>query len=88
MALNKKEQSNVQQKLDQLQREQNQLRRGFDYDIWKTRQAFNARKKRSAHLRRCKVARTEEETTFVKPSKTMTNTKRRYSIVSGLQPNE
>ena len=45
IALNRKEESNLQQKLGQLQREQNQLSREFDYDIRKTRQAFNASKK-------------------------------------------
>lgn len=45
MALNRKEETDLQQKLGQLEREQNRLSREFDYDIWKTRQAFNASKK-------------------------------------------
>ena len=45
IALNRKEETDLQQKLGQLQREQNQLSREFDHDIRKTRKALNANKK-------------------------------------------
>lgn len=83
MALNKKEQSNLQQKLDQVQWKQNQLRRGFDYDIWKTRQAFNARKNVPRTSGDPKSRAWRKRLPFVKPNKpnkAMTNTNRRYSI--------
>ena len=80
ITLNRKEETDLQRKLDQLQREQNQLRREFDQDIRKTRKAFNTSKKipppaddSTSRVRRNSLP-------SVKPIKTTTNAKRRHSI--------
>ena len=79
MALNRKEESDLQQRLGKLQREQNLLSREFDYDIRKTRQAFNASKKvpRTAGDSKARVRRNSLPS--VEPTKTMMNAKRRHS---------
>ena len=46
MALNRKEDIMLQQTLDQLHREENHLLREYEYDIWKTEKAFDARVKK------------------------------------------
>ena len=80
MALNKKEETDLQQKLDQLQRERKQLSREFDYDIWKTRKAFNASKKvlSTAGSSTWRVRRNSLPS--VEPTKAMMNPQRRHSI--------
>ena len=80
MALNRKEEVNLQQKLFQLQREQNQLSRDFDYDIWKTRQASNASKKVPPIAGDSKSRVRRNSLPSVKPTKGMMNAKRRHSI--------
>ena len=80
MALNRKEESELQQKLGQLQREQNQLGREFDYDIWKTRQAFNASKKVTRTAEDSKSRLRRNSLPFAEPTKAMMNSRRRHSI--------
>ena len=80
ITLNRKEETDLQRKLDQLQREQNQLRREFDQDIRKTRKAFNTSKKipSTADDSTSRVRR--NSLSSVEPIKTMMNAKRRHSI--------
>ena len=80
VALNRKEETNLQQKLVQLQREQNQLRQEFDCDIWKTRQAFNASRKVPPIAGDSKSRVRRNSLPSVKPTKGMMIAKRRHSI--------
>lgn len=93
MAINRKEESVLQQKLDQFQREQNQLRRKYDYEIRKTAQALNARKELPQALNaRKEPPRTAEDSKtclrrnsspFMEPTnmtKAKINARRRHSI--------
>lgn len=79
MALNRKEETDLQQKLGQLQREQNRLSREFDYDIWKTRQAFNASKRVPPIAGDSKSRVRRNSLPSVEPTKGMMNAKRRHS---------
>lgn len=80
MAQNKKEEGVLQQKLGQLHREESQVWREHNYDIWKTAQALNARKRvpsgaeDSAKLR----SRRNSLPPFTGP--TLMNTRRRHSV--------
>lgn len=80
MALNRKEESELQQKLGQLQREQNQLRREFEYDIRKTRQGFNASKKVPPTAEDSESRLRRNSLPFMEPAKAMMNARRRHSI--------
>lgn len=80
MALNRKEESVLQQKLDQFQREQNQLKREYDYEIRKTAQALNARKELPCTGEDSKSRLRRNSLPFMKPTKAMMNARRRHSI--------
>lgn len=80
MALNRKEESVLQQTLDQLQREQNQLRREHDYEIRKTTQALNARKELPRSPENSKSSLRRNSLPFKEPAKAKITAQRRHSI--------
>ena len=80
IALNRKEETDLQLKLDQLQREQNQLSREFDYDIQKTRKAFDARKKIPPTADNLTSRVRRNSLPSVEPINTTMNAERRHSI--------
>ena len=80
IALNRKEENVLQQKLDQFQRKQNQLRREHDYEIQKTAKALKARKDLPFDAGKSKSPLRRNSSPSVEPTRAMVYARRRHSI--------
>ena len=89
MALNRKEENVLQQKLDQLHREENHLLREHEYEIWKTGRALNGSTKKALNgPEKSKLLLRRNSLPFVEPTKSsasMMNARRWHSL-TGCSP--